>query len=356
MAYLPSLIDATLRFPCNEPPEPPKPPARSINTSPKSALLVEDDESLLSSFRVWLDKEGYAVRTASSTEEAFRLYRDCRPFNVVLINYYVPQRKGANIDCLAPQIYGIQLAMAILNINPSQGMILAALDYRNAGEVPRPPEMMHIPVLISIVQLRSLLEKVEVDRAIRALTSTELLRLQKFSKFRIRGLGRAAGGRDWEDLLAEALLRTLIGAEDTQSGRHWNKKVSFAHHLTWAISSIADVWKRQFKEKNIYLVSELESHDAHEQQRSPLDKVASRQVSADQRLIEEDEGNRVLTRFEDDPEAKDVLQGLMDGQQKKQIMLRCGLDEKTYAAVVKRIRVKLLRMRNNGTRGEKHGK
>ena len=93
--------------------------------------------------------------------------------------------------------------MAIREINPSQGMIIAALAYRNAGEVPRPRELMHIPLLIDIsnFQLRSLLEKIEVDRAIEALTSSELLRLQKFADFRVRGLGRAARGRTGEDLL-----------------------------------------------------------------------------------------------------------------------------------------------------------
>ena len=97
--------------------------------------------------------------------------------------------------------------MAIREINPSQGIIIAAFDYRNAGEVPRPPELMHIPLLTdtSNFQLRSLLEKIEVDRAIEALTSSELLRLQKFADFRVRGLGRAARGRTGEDLLGEAL-------------------------------------------------------------------------------------------------------------------------------------------------------
>jgi hypothetical protein len=40
---------------------------------------------------------------------------------------------------------------------------------------------MHIPLLIDIsnFQLRNLLEKIEVDRAIEALTPSELLKLQK---------------------------------------------------------------------------------------------------------------------------------------------------------------------------------
>ena len=69
---------------------PPLPPPRSINASPKSALLVESDESLLSFLRRSLEDEGYAVRIAANSEEGLRLYRDCGPFNVGL-----SKRRGA---------------------------------------------------------------------------------------------------------------------------------------------------------------------------------------------------------------------------------------------------------------------
>ncbi len=346
-------------LPYPEPPEPPLPPPRSINASPKSALLVENDESLLSFLRTSLKHEGYAVRTAANSEEGLRLYRDCAPFNVVLIDYCVPPKYGVVIDHCAPlQTHGTALAIAIREINPSQGMIIAALDYRNAGEVPRPPELMHIPLLIDIsnFQLRSLLEKIEVDRAIEALTSSEVLRLQQSADFRVRGLGRAARGRTWEDLLQQAVLRTLIGAEDTQRGRHWNKDVNIVMHLTGAMRSISNCWKRQFKEKEAYLVSEVPIHDAEGQEQSPLYDVASGHMAADQCLIEKDEEDRVLTMFKDDPEATQVLQGLLDGLEKSEIMPRYGLGEKKYAAAVKRMRVKLLGGRNGGGKGGKHGR
>jgi len=122
MAHLPSFIDATPPFRHPEPLELPLPPTQSINACRKSALLVESDESLSNFLRRCLKDEGYAVRIASNAEEGFRLYRDCGPFNVVLINYCVPSRKGLGIDCLSPQIHGVQLAMAIRDIDPLQGM------------------------------------------------------------------------------------------------------------------------------------------------------------------------------------------------------------------------------------------
>jgi len=346
-------------LPCCKPPEPPEtlfPAPSRINASPKSALLVENDESLLNFLRRSLTDEGYAVRTAANSEEGLRLYRDCAPFAVVLIDYCVPQRSGIGIDYLAPLTHGIGLATAIHEINPSQGIIIAALDYRNAAEVPRPQQLMHIPLVtdISNFQLRSLLTKIEVERMIEMLTTPELLKLRRFGDFRVRGLGRAARGRTGEDLLSEALLRTLIGAGNSQKGRHWNRDVDFVRHLAGAMQSISNCWKRQFNETEAYLVSEFPKHDEDGQERSPLDNVAAGHAAVDQCLIEKDEQSRVLAMFDDDREAAQVLWGLLDGLTKTEIMSRYGLDKNKLAATERRIRVKLAR--KNGNRGEKNGR
>jgi len=346
--HSPSFIAAT-------PLDPPLlPPPQSINASPKSALLVENDESLLRYIKDRLEKEGYAIRIASNTEEGLRLYRDCGPFNVVLLNYYAPPQNGVETNCLAPQTHGIGLAMTIREINPSQGIIILALDYMNAREVSRPKELMNIPLLVDVgnSQLRSVLEKIEVDRAVNALTPSDLKRLQRFAKCLVLRLGGVARCWDWEDLLGQALLSTLIGAEDTQQGRHWNKRVSFVRHLAGAMRSTASFWKRQSKKSEGHLIRKFPICDAEGREHSPLDNVPSGYVGADERLIEKDKEERVLARFNDDSQSTQVLQGLLDGLKKIEIMTRYGLDEKKYAAAEKRIRVKLLGRRNHG--GQKY--
>lgn len=355
MGYLLSVIDNPLSCQPPQQAEPSSTPTRSINSSPNSALVVEGDEHLRGWFKEWLDRAGYAVRVASNTAEALRLYHDCAPFNVVLINYYAPQNEGGIIDCLAPQVHGIQLAMAIRDINPSQGIIIAALDYESSAKVPRPPDAMHIPVLTDTGngQLRNCLKKIEVDRAIKALSVSDLLRLQGFAKFLILGLGRAARGRDWQDLLDEAFYRTLIGVEDAQKGRHWNKEVSFSRHLAGAMRSIASFWKRQFRDQNTYLSSELSIYDAEGEEHSPFDNVPSPCASPDKRLIEKSEEDRVLRLFSGDAEATTVLEGLLAGLNKNDIKLKYGLDEKRYMAAMRRIRGKLL---GGKTRGRDNGK
>jgi CheY-like chemotaxis protein len=348
MGHLLSLIDKT---PPSLPPgssEPPLPQTRSIKAAPKSALLVEDHESLSNFLKTSLLKEGYTVRVASSSEEGLRLYRDFGPFNVVLINYYVPERNGACIDPLAPQTKGVELALAIRSIDSTQGVILGAFAFRTAAEVPRAREAMDIPLLLDHRRLKGLLEKIEVDLAIKVLSSADLGRLQQIARLLLRNIGRAARGRDWEDLLGEALCRTLIGAEDVQNGRHWNRSVPFAQHLAGAMKSIASLWKRQFREQETYSASELTIYDAEGQEHSPFDTVRSRSASPDQHLMEKDEEDRILAMFSDDAEATLVLNGWMDGLNKNEIMARGGLEAKKYAATRKRIRWKLLARAKEG--------
>ncbi|MGE5055430.1 MAG: hypothetical protein ACM3WP_14825 [Acidobacteriota bacterium] len=209
---------------------------------------------------------------------------------------------------------------------------------------------MDIPVLLDHRRLKGLLEKVEVELAIRTLSRADLGRLQQIARLLLRNIGRAARGRDWEDLLGEALCRTLIGAEDIQNGRHWNRNVSFAQHLAGAMKSIASLWKRQCREQETYSVSELTIYDAEGQVHSPFDNVRSPIASPDQHLTEKDEEERVLALFGDDAEATLVLNGWMDGLNKNEIMARNGLEAKKYAATRKRIRLKLLARTKEGGR------
>ncbi len=174
------------------------------------------------------------------------------------------------------------------------------------------------------------------------------LRLQKFAMFRLRGLGRAAQGRDWEDLLNEAVARTLIGTENSNNGRHWNRKFNFVQHLASVMSSIAHLWKRQFKEKDTYLASELLICDTEGHYYSPLDNVADKCSPADHVLMDRDDERAVLAMFADDPTAAQVVQAWGNGLKKIEIMSRLGLDEKKYDATLRRIRMASLKGKERG--------
>src|ERR1043165_7035542 len=81
----------------------------------------------------------------------------------------------------------------------------------------------------------------EVVAAVEALTHHEYLRLEQDARWRIRGRGRAARGRDWEELLREAISATYEG------NRRWNKElVDFSRHLIGVMRSTSSHWREQF--------------------------------------------------------------------------------------------------------------
>ena len=142
--------------------------AKRISSS-KSVLVIEDYDQVLGLVVRWLKLMGYAVHTACTGDEGLRLYRECGPFDVVMISHSRQQN-------------GVELAMDILKNNPSQRMIITT-NYGSEEEVPRPSELMHIPILLKPfgkVELRAalpkLLEKPNCSRHRRRKTRATSLR------------------------------------------------------------------------------------------------------------------------------------------------------------------------------------
>ena len=330
-----------------------------MNGRNKSALVIEYDKSLSRMFTAFLKSDHYLVRTAYKSEDALRLYRDCAPFEVVLIDYRMPTKNG------------VEIALDILKQDPTQPMIIIAPDYQSEDEVPRRKELMRVPFLLDMTnsRLRKVLEKLqpwatreEVDRAIEALTDAESSRLKKFAEWRAR-LSRGTDHRTGEELLQEALRSTLSGAEGMGEGRRWNKRVTFATHLIGAIRGISG---RRRGDKTLLACDTIRC-DEDGQESSQFDNFATCDIAADQRsitsawdiaaderLITQETVNGIFGMFKDDPEAISVLQGWSEGLKKNGIMHEHELSEKQYRAAVKRIRMKLPSPTNGGGGGEKH--
>src|ERR1039458_61269 len=367
MAHLLSFIDTRSQFEIanpsapSDPPAPPNAPApplppQSINTAPKTALVVAND-SLVRVLRRCFEEEGYTIRIASNTEEGMRLYSDFAPFNVVIIEYDAPERHGVQIDVFLPQTSGRELASNILKFDPSQGIVFAASPYRSRDDLLLPQELLHIPVMIDITifQLRTLLSTLEVRRAMATLTIADKLRLQRAAAFwfQVRGLTAHEGTAD--ELLSEAQLKTLIGAEETQQGRHWNRDVDLVWHLSEAMRSISTNWKRQSEKEEKHLRLELPTRDAEGHEQSPLKYLPPPEARAHRILIVKEKVARIFRMFKDDTEATQVLQGWYDDLKPNEIRQKCGLEENRFGAAVKRIRKKTMSRRNGSGGGEEHG-
>jgi CheY-like chemotaxis protein len=327
---------------------PPMVPPTPMNGGNNSALVIEYNKSLSQMFTAFLKSDHYLVRTAHQSEDALRLYRDCGPFEVVLIDYGMQK--------------SIDIALEILKQDPTQPMIIIAPHYQSGDEVPRRNELMNVPFLFDMRNLRGALAKLqpratreEVDRAITALTAAELLRLKRYGDGRVCS-SQGTDYRTGQDLLQEANRLTVEGH------RCWKKRVTLFSHLMGVMRSIT----RRRKGDNALLACDTFKDDADGQEYCLFETVtasdrnkffgyaSSEYEAADQRLIAKETMNGVLGQFKDDQEALLVLQGWSEGMKRNEIMQEHGLNEKQYRATVKRIRMKLLSPTNGGGGGEKH--
>ncbi len=173
----------------------------------------------------------------------------------------------------------------------------------------------------------------EVRAALDALTEADLVRLEKFARYRVRGLGRSARGRDHEDLLGEAIADTL----DPEK-RRWNKEVSFVQHLIGAMRSISSHWREQFDADEPRLESELVRTSEEGDPLSPLDLVGSDDPGAE-RIVE---AKRQLEEIEKavagDRIVQDILGGMRAEMSPSEIREALGLTPTEYETAMKRFR------------------
>jgi len=182
----------------------------------------------------------------------------------------------------------------------------------------------------------------EVNRAIEALTRSDLLRLKHYAVWRFRGLGRAGCGRTWEDLLSEAKLSTLKGAANNGSGRRWNQNVNLVTHLLGAMHSISSHWKRDFDEQEADLETEIVARNAEGDWVSPLDYVASNDPSQERCLSGREALDKLSRQFPADSAAGRVVAGWNRDLTASAIMQSFKLTKSEYKRAVNQIRLCLL--------------
>lgn len=173
----------------------------------------------------------------------------------------------------------------------------------------------------------------EVRAALDALGEADLVRLEKYARYRIRGLGRKAGGRDHDDLLGEAIQDTL----DTEK-RKWNKDVSLVRHLIGAMRSISSHWREQFDANEPLLESELLRTTDEGEVLSPLDLVGSGAPGAERMLAAKEEVERIEKTVADDTVVSDILGGLRAEMSPSEIREALGLSVTEYETAMKRFR------------------
>ena len=173
----------------------------------------------------------------------------------------------------------------------------------------------------------------EVDAALQALTEADYGRLWSFAKARILRIGGAADGRNHEDLLAEAVRRTLDGQ------RRWYQRVNIVEHLFGAMRSVSSHWAETYaseqRQGRDHLLDTLDA-------RTDLPLAMSEAPNPERAIVASDLLRRVRQFFEDDPLADTIIAGWEDGLDGPTICEVAEIDSQTFQSKVRGIRRRLL--------------
>lgn len=178
----------------------------------------------------------------------------------------------------------------------------------------------------------------EIAEAIRALTEAQWARLRRVSERFAWGRPIAPG-----DLLHEAFIRAL-----EEDGRKCPADIDVVKFLIGAMRSI--VHGEAEKAKKVKLVPVARHSDQHDEGVDVEDPTPNAEAA----LIEEEAAaeirREVLALFDDDRQARDLVEGIFAGFTAEELRELTGLDETGYASKRKLIRRRIDKKYPNGWR------
>lgn len=163
----------------------------------------------------------------------------------------------------------------------------------------------------------------EVEAAIQALTSADLLRLERIASFRARALAATGLGYDGPDLLQEAITRTVAG------DRNWRKTVSFVTHLAAVMRSTSS---HALESLQGAIVTSTSTEEARQIPAAPQQSNPERIAAARERY------GQIRQRFDDDAEVALVLDGITADMKGIDIQRDLGLTPQQYETIMLRLR------------------
>jgi hypothetical protein len=176
----------------------------------------------------------------------------------------------------------------------------------------------------------------EIVAAVEALTPEDLSRLRGFAKWRVAGMGRAAQGQDWEDLLRKAIAATYEGS------RRWNRDaVRFRQHLLGAMRSISSHERDQFDEKEAMLESDLIYTSTAGDQVNPLTAIESTGASPQRVLEAQEKVEEIEAIANTNALAWLIWDGFRSGMNGPEIRDALSVSQKDYDTAMKWLRRKI---------------
>jgi DNA-directed RNA polymerase specialized sigma24 family protein len=175
----------------------------------------------------------------------------------------------------------------------------------------------------------------EIVAAIRALTEADAGHLKRYAVRRLEAIGRAAGGKDWEDLIQEGIARTLAGT------RIWNKNaVPFVGHLMGVVKSICSGMAENLAaEKNEEPMSESELIGATTNpDLNPYQLAVSPMPTAEEITEARDAVDAIKRFFHDDPLVLEIVSCIEEGFNGPEIKELLGISQKDLETAMRKLR------------------
>lgn len=177
----------------------------------------------------------------------------------------------------------------------------------------------------------------EVTAALEALyqNPAQLLKLKRYAQLRVNVLGRAAEDRDHEDLLSQAVTRTLAGE------RIWNRAaVDIAGHLIGVMQSISSHWGEQIKARGTrtYSESEVTCVTPEGQEVNALQQIPCNRPSAERILDAQTQMQQIKDALRQDKLVTEIIDGLSEGMSGPEIQEALGISKTEYETAMKRLR------------------
>lgn len=186
----------------------------------------------------------------------------------------------------------------------------------------------------------------EIVAAMESITDQDSERLEQVAVNRIIRIGRkAANGRDHEDLIQEAMERTLAGQ------RVWYPaRVAFVPYLVGVLWSIAGEWAGHRK-RNLgspeyaALESQITKEDEEGNDLSPFAALGDPRPTVEEAMVEADTeaeqealARAIEEHFVEDENASLVVMAWQEGMDGPAIQRDFGFSETTYRSTVRRIK------------------